>query len=117
MLLCAASAVAPSLFRLTSMSRLRVTTHPLLSSRAPPTARTAGKGLTLLPTDQALAAAAADAAAGASVPKHQQLRVVQRYISDPLLVQGRKCHLRLWAVVTGIRPLRAYLHRWVAHKN
>ncbi len=30
-----------------------------------------------------------------------QLKVAQRYLTDPLLLDGRKFHLRLWVVVTG----------------
>ena len=34
-----------------------------------------------------------------------------RYITNPLLIDGRKFGLRLWALVPGASPLRAYLHR------
>ena len=37
--------------------------------------------------------------------------VAQRYITDPLLINGRKFGLRVWAVVTSADPLRVYLHR------
>lgn len=35
---------------------------------------------------------------------------VQRYCSQPLLVNGRKFGLRVWAAVTSSDPLRVYLH-------
>jgi hypothetical protein len=35
----------------------------------------------------------------------------QRYIANPLLIQGRKFGLRLWCVVMGGPPVRAYLHQ------
>ena len=35
---------------------------------------------------------------------------VQRYVSDPLLIQGRKFGIRVWVLVTGHDPLRVYLH-------
>lgn len=36
--------------------------------------------------------------------------LAQRYVTDPLLIGGRKFGLRLWALVPGASPLRAYLH-------
>ena len=38
-------------------------------------------------------------------------QVAQLYLRDPLLLEGRKFHLRLWIVVTCHAPLQAYLHR------
>ena len=37
--------------------------------------------------------------------------VAQRYITNPLLVRGRKIHLRLYLLITNLHPLRALLHR------
>ncbi len=123
----------------------------------------AGKGLQLLPADQALAAAERDAQAPAAgrqagkarpptessaprdkhqlqvgecawppalaavpphpgqhtrrgprpraPPVHVRVQVAQLYVSRPLLLEGRKFHLRLWLVVTAHSPLQAYMHR------
>lgn len=38
-------------------------------------------------------------------------QVVQQYVADPLLIHGRKFHLRMWVVVTQHAPLHAYMHR------
>ena len=37
--------------------------------------------------------------------------VVSRYIAEPLLVSNKKFDLRLYVLVTGYRPLMAYIHR------
>lgn len=37
--------------------------------------------------------------------------VAQRYIKDPLLINNRKFHLRLYLLITNMQPLRALLHR------
>lgn len=36
--------------------------------------------------------------------------VVQRYLSKPLLINGRKFGIRMWVAVTAHDPLRAYIH-------
>ncbi len=37
--------------------------------------------------------------------------VVQRYIDDPRLLDGRKFHLRIYTLITSVAPLRAYIYR------
>lgn len=37
--------------------------------------------------------------------------VIQKYIADPFLIDGRKFHLRLYLVITNLVPLRVLLHR------
>ncbi|KAG2446963.1 hypothetical protein HYH02_008117 [Chlamydomonas schloesseri] len=60
--------------------------------------------------DGAAAAAAADAAA-ASSSQQKGYVLVQSYVRNQFLYDSRPSYLRLWVVVTGIRPLRAYLFR------
>lgn len=36
--------------------------------------------------------------------------LAQRYVSDPLLINGCKFGVRLWLLVTGTDPLMVYLH-------
>lgn len=64
--------------------------------------------LCLLPTHRALAAAQRPPRPGSKTRHH--LKVAQQYVSNPLLLHGRKSHLRLWLLVSGVTPLRAYLH-------
>lgn len=40
-----------------------------------------------------------------------ELSVVSRYVDNPLLIQGLKWDLRVYVVVTGFEPLRAYVYR------
>ena len=37
--------------------------------------------------------------------------VIQKYIEDPFLIDGRKFHLRLYLVITNLIPLRVLMHR------
>ncbi|KAL6752058.1 tubulin-tyrosine ligase family-domain-containing protein [Haematococcus lacustris] len=60
------------------------------------TAQHLGKGLVLLPEEQAAPA--------------KPYVVAQRYVGNPLLIEGRKFGLRVWVLVTGQSPLRAYMH-------
>lgn len=39
------------------------------------------------------------------------VQVIQQYMMKPYLIDGRKFHLRLWVLITGVQPLRAFLHR------
>ena len=36
--------------------------------------------------------------------------IVQRYVERPYLVDGRKGHLRIYALITSVEPLRAYVY-------
>ncbi len=55
-----------------------------------------GQGISV--TDDAVAAA-----------DHSEV-VVQRYIDQPYLIDGRKGHLRIYALITGVQPLRAFVY-------
>ena len=44
------------------------------------------------------------------IPSSQEY-VAQQYITNPLLVRGRKFHLRLYLAITSLQPLRAMLHK------
>lgn len=44
------------------------------------------------------------------LPGAKPFVLAQRYIADPLLINGCKFGVRLWLLVTGVDPLTAYLH-------
>ena len=45
------------------------------------------------------------------LPTDNQHYVAQCYITNPLLVNDRKFHVRLYLLITSLWPLRAYLHK------
>lgn len=38
-------------------------------------------------------------------------QVVQQYITNPLLIEGRKFHFRLYLLITSLQPLSVFLHQ------
>lgn len=62
----------------------------------------------LIPSQQGEAAHAE--AASARPPGAKPYVLAQRYVTNPLLIGGRKWGLRVWLLITGTDPLRAYLH-------
>lgn len=44
------------------------------------------------------------------LPSAKPFVLAQRYVSDPLLIDGCKFGIRLWLLVTGVEPFTAYLH-------
>ena len=44
------------------------------------------------------------------LPEEEDLSLIQRYIERPLLIGGIKSDLRLYVFVTGLSPLRIYMH-------
>jgi len=45
------------------------------------------------------------------IPKIRERYIAQRYVTEPLLINGKKFHIRLYLVITNLQPLRALLHR------
>lgn len=70
-----------------------------------------GTGLRLVPTGDAFSACFETCfRPGMEGVRLYRWYLAQRYITDPLLINGRKFGLRLWALVPGAAPLRAYVH-------
>jgi len=81
------------------------------------TAQHLGKGLKLVRYQQAVKEVLVQhqkAEKAKAEGKSKEVRpfvLAQQYVDDPLLINGRKFGLRLWAVVAGSDPLRVYLHQ------
>ena len=80
------------------------------------TGQDAGRGLTLLPTH--LARIAVEQGDELGIKHSHELKVIQRYVSSPLLLPlsspatlRKKFHLRLWLLVTHHNPLQGFLHK------
>lgn len=63
-----------------------------------PVAASCGKGIKVITAEQAL-----------SLPP-KKTALVQRYLWDPYLIDGKKFDLRIYVLVAGVDPLRVYIH-------
>ncbi|GMH94951.1 hypothetical protein TrST_g1523 [Triparma strigata] len=75
-----------------------------------PVGRAQGKGIFLFKQLKEIAKWKSDSRYNAE-NKDAETYVVQRYISNPYLVAGRKFDIRLYALVTSYNPLTVWLHR------
>jgi hypothetical protein len=44
------------------------------------------------------------------LPSAKPFVLAQRYVADPLLIDGCKFGIRLWLLITGVEPFTAYIH-------
>jgi tubulin polyglutamylase TTLL4 len=65
-----------------------------------PVASSCGKGIKVISAEKAYALS----------KKNERKMLVQRYLGNPYLINKKKFDLRLYVLVTGVDPLRIYLH-------
>ena len=65
-----------------------------------PVASSCGRGIRVISADKAYAIS----------KNNERKMLVQRYLGDPYLIEGKKFDMRLYVLVTGVDPLRIYLH-------
>lgn len=65
-----------------------------------PVASSCGKGIKVISAERALVLS----------KSNDRKMLVQRYLSDPYLINKKKFDMRLYVLVTGVDPLRIYLH-------
>ena len=65
-----------------------------------PVASSCGKGIKVITAERALVLSKSS----------DRKMLVQRYLSDPYLINKKKFDMRLYVLVTGVDPLRIYLH-------
>ena len=74
----------------------------VLVSCCQPPASSCGRGIRVITAEKALQYA-----------KGNKKVLVQRYLSDPYLINGHKFDLRIYVLVAGVDPLRIYIHEEV----
>lgn len=86
----------------TDMNSKRVTKETNLEQSSiwifKPVAGSCGRGIKVLTATQALA-----------IPKSKK-GLIQRYLQNPYLINGKKFDLRIYVLVSGVDPLRVYVH-------
>lgn len=73
------------------------------------TAQHLGKGLKIVPASRAIKEVMTRARS--TGPSLKPYVVAQKYIPNPMLINGHKFGLRIWALITNYAPLTVYIHQ------